>query len=355
MKIYKILGLLLAIAMICLLVACGGEGVGSNIGNNGSDDVVTSDINAGEDTNNGINNENSGNNSDGAAGNGSNNGTGGSVGGSDSNGENVDTGNGAGSGGNGGSNGSSGTGSSGSNSGENANSNSGSNSSNGNGSDSGNNNANKDGDKGGSNNSNKDGDKGDGESGGSSGDNSVGGGGSGASNGGGDASNLSGTPADILDKLVIDIQNTGVKMPMSFPPTEVTPDISLNTMGLSEADFGKLVVSASYNMAAIGTFAHQIIVIQAKDVDAASEVKKIVSSSNGYDPKKWICVFPEQVIAVNAGEYVLIVASYREVVEAALKAFEKSAGSIGTVETIWEHSGGGAEDGLLVSGAPIPS
>ena len=160
----------------------------------------------------------------------------------------------------------------------------------------------------------------------------------GGSSGGssGAQSNLSGTPEEILSQLVKDIESAGVDMPMSLPPTEVTAELSQNTIGLSEADFDKLVYSASYNMAAIGTFAHQIIVIQANDKDAAVEVKKLVSGEGGYDSHKWICVFPEKTVAVDSGSYVLLVASYVSVVEAALEAFKEAAGSTGDVVEFWE-------------------
>ena len=156
--------------------------------------------------------------------------------------------------------------------------------------------------------------------------------------GGGSSGGLSGSPVDILAKLVDDITNAGVHMPMSLPPSEVAPDLSQNTIGLSEADFGRLVVSAAYNMAAIGTFAHQMIMIQANDDKAAVDVKKLVSGDGGYDAAKWICVFPEKAIAVESGSYVLIVASYAEVADAAVEAFRAAAGSIGDVNTFYEFA-----------------
>ena len=174
--------------------------------------------------------------------------------------------------------------------------------------------------------------------------------------GGGSSTNLTGTPGEILGKLVDDIAATGAFMPMSLPPSEVTPDLSHNTMGLSEADFNRLVASAYFNLAAIGTFAHQIIVVQANDARAATDIKNIVSGPNGYDPQKWVCVWPERVIAVESGEYVLIVASYNEVVDAAIEAFREAAGTIGTVNTFFEHAGG--DGGVEVGGgggmAPLP-
>jgi len=144
---------------------------------------------------------------------------------------------------------------------------------------------------------------------------------------------------EILGKLVEELMGAGVNMPMSLPPTEVAADMSQNTIGLSEADFGRLVTSAAFNMAAIGTFAHQIIVIQAVDDRAALDVKRLVSGDNGYDAKKWICVYPDKAVAVEAGRYVLLVASYNEVVDAAVEYFRSAAGSIGEVNVFFEFAG----------------
>ena len=174
-----------------------------------------------------------------------------------------------------------------------------------------------------------------------------------AGSAGGVPSNLTGTPEEILTQLVDDLTNAGVKMPMSLPPTEVIADQSQNTIGLSEADFGRLVSSAWYNLAAIGTFAHQIIMIRANDAAAAAEVKRLVSGENGYDAKKWICVFPDKAAAVDSGEYVLLVASYNEVVDAVLETFEAAAGNVGDVITFWEFAGGETDNGGFGGGMDL--
>ena len=150
------------------------------------------------------------------------------------------------------------------------------------------------------------------------------------------SSGLSGAPDEILSGVIDILTEAGVEMPMSMPPMLVTAEQSQNAIGLSEADFGKYVEAAAQSMAAIGTFAHQIVVIQGIDDGAAVQIKKLVSSSGGYDPQKWICVFPEKAIAVEAGCYVLLVASYSEVAENAVKAFLDMAGGGGEVVTFWD-------------------
>jgi len=154
------------------------------------------------------------------------------------------------------------------------------------------------------------------------------------------SSNLSGSALDVLTKLDEDLKQTGIEMPMTLPPMEVTSEMAKNDIGLSSSDFDRLVVSAASSLAAIGTFAHQIAVIQANDARAATEVKNLISGSDGYDAQKWICVWPERVSVVESGAYVLLVAANADVVNAAVEAFKNEAGSIGTIVTFFEHEGG---------------
>ena len=118
----------------------------------------------------------------------------------------------------------------------------------------------------------------------------------------------------------------------------VTADNSQNAIGLSEADFGKYVTAAADTMAAIGTFAHQIIIIQGVDAAAATQIKKIVSGTGGYDPKKWVCVYPEKAIAIEAGNYVMIVAAKNAVADAAVDIFKATAGNAGDANVFWDFS-----------------
>ena len=157
--------------------------------------------------------------------------------------------------------------------------------------------------------------------------------------GGDSAAGLSGTAGEVLGKLVADMTATGVELPMLPPPMDVAADVSQNSIGLSEADFERLVVSASSATPMIMTFAHQFAVIQAKDAKSAAEVKKIISGDGGYNPGKWICVHPDVVAAVESGDYVLLAASSADAVDAIVEAFEATAGSIGDVNVFYEFAG----------------
>ena len=156
-----------------------------------------------------------------------------------------------------------------------------------------------------------------------------------------------GPAEDILGDLTEALGNMDVEMPMALPPTPVGSDMSEFILGLSESDYDKYVDSAAHSTAAIGTFAHQIIIINAKDNASAQEIKKLVSGSGGYDAQKWVCVWPERCIAVDAGVHVLLVAARNPVVDAALDIFKDmmSGFNIGEVVTFFEHEGGGEEGG----------
>lgn len=152
------------------------------------------------------------------------------------------------------------------------------------------------------------------------------------------STNLTGTAEEVLQQILDDIAAAGVETPMALPPLAPAPDLVQYDIGLSEADFERLVETAASSVAAIGTFAHQIIIIQAKSAAMASEVKRLVSGDGGYDAQKWICVFPDMVIAIESGSYVLVAASTNEIVEAALNSFKAAAGTTGSVVTFWDFA-----------------
>ena len=159
-------------------------------------------------------------------------------------------------------------------------------------------------------------------------------------------SKLSGESADILNELVEKtgavVEASGEFMYMSMT-LEVTAENSGFIIGISEADFDEYIQSAASSMAAIGSQAHQIIIIKAKDAACASQIKKLIAGKvagiDGYDPMKWICVWPERVVAVESGSYVLLAASRNDIADAALTAFEEMAGAVGEADVFFEHSG----------------
>jgi len=104
-------------------------------------------------------------------------------------------------------------------------------------------------------------------------------------------------------------------------------------IGLTAAQFTDLVTEGTLSRAMIMTFAHEVVLIKAKDAASATQLKAAIAEK--YDPTKWICVFPEQASVVESGAYVLVAVSTKQYVTAALDAFTKAAGTTGTVNTFY--------------------
>ncbi|MDR2590042.1 MAG: DUF4358 domain-containing protein [Oscillospiraceae bacterium] len=179
--------------------------------------------------------------------------------------------------------------------------------------------------------------------------------------GGGGASqtNLTGTTDGILTKIVDGVAEAGVETPFVMPPLQVMADSSEFDIGLSTDDFNRLVDDAYSSIAAISTFAHQISVIKANSAADATEIMSIISSNGGFDPNKWICVWPQNASVIRSGEYVLLAASRNDIVEAAIDTFttQAGAGNVSSVNRFWEHEGGewegGDDGGIGILPAPI--
>ena len=155
---------------------------------------------------------------------------------------------------------------------------------------------------------------------------------SGGSSGGTD---LTGTPAELLEAFLEELKEAGVQMPMLLPIMPVPAAESQYAVGLSEEDFTQYVADSAQSMAAIGTNAHQIVLLQGVDDNAAGEIKSLISSEGGYNSQKWICVFPDMTIVVESGPYVLLAAAHRDVVDALIEIFTQQAGNTGEVITFW--------------------
>ncbi|MDR1737131.1 MAG: hypothetical protein LBR85_09740 [Oscillospiraceae bacterium] len=153
---------------------------------------------------------------------------------------------------------------------------------------------------------------------------------------------LTGTADAVLTALLEDV-NAKISSPvMALPVPDITAENSLYGIGLTGDDFTNYVTSVSASKGALNTNAHEVIVLECKDAKAASSAKAILveppvnEGDDGYNPKKWICVMPDEGFAVESGNYLLIVVSNKEFCEAAKTAFQTEAGTIGDINVFWE-------------------
>ena len=147
---------------------------------------------------------------------------------------------------------------------------------------------------------------------------------------------LQGTVSEILASVIskadsmLDGEN---KMPFSFA-SPVTEENVQGMLGLSSSQMSSYVSEAYVSVAAIGTFAHQVALIKCNDKAVAVTVKSAVAS--GFDSTKWICVFPEQSFVIDAGSYVLLVATTNLRAEKLREAFITMAGKTGSVNIFFK-------------------
>ena len=166
------------------------------------------------------------------------------------------------------------------------------------------------------------------------------------------ATNLTGAPDAILTQIVTDTTAAMPEanpVPKPLPNQAVTADNCTNIMGLSADDFNKYVDSASQSIAAIMTFPHEIILIQAKDAASAVKLKTLIADN--YDSHKWQCVLPDESSVIDSGSYVMLVASRTDITDAAVAAFKNLAGTTGDLNTFYTSANdtSGAGGGLQLN------
>ena len=149
------------------------------------------------------------------------------------------------------------------------------------------------------------------------------------------------TLEDFLGAMGLDI--------MSFT-NPVTAENVTGVLGLSTADFDKYIVNATSSVAAIMTHAHLVSAIACVNPADAKTVKDLIAK--GFDPARWICVFPEECFVVEVGSYVFLVASTAENAEMAKNALNTLAGdAVGEYNVFFTGAASGG--GTAVGGMPV--
>ncbi len=85
----------------------------------------------------------------------------------------------------------------------------------------------------------------------------------------------------------------------------IDPEMSLNTIGLTTEEFNENIEDSITYASQINISAQEVHLVKVKDSSKVSDIKqKIFDNAN---PRKWICVTAEKVVAVDSGNYILFV------------------------------------------------
>lgn len=155
--------------------------------------------------------------------------------------------------------------------------------------------------------------------------------GCGGSQGGSGGSNaqtefLTGSAEEILSQIMENAtEDLGEENPMPMTFTDpISSDSSQGMLGITSEAFDQYVDEAASATGALITTAFQAAVVKCKDPVTADEAKTVIADN--FDSFKWICVFPEQSLVMNAGSYVLLAVGTVAETDAISRAFDEAAG-----------------------------
>ena len=111
--------------------------------------------------------------------------------------------------------------------------------------------------------------------------------------------NIEGSLEDIMTKLYEGISEE--ELPMALSNIEITSENVENYLGTSDIEFESALASESM----VGSIAHSIVLVRAKDGQDIEALKKTIEEN--INPNKWICVTAENVVVKNKGNLILVI------------------------------------------------
>lgn len=113
--------------------------------------------------------------------------------------------------------------------------------------------------------------------------------------------NIEGSLEEIMTKLYAGISED--ELPMALSNTEITEENIESFLGTKDIEYESALASESM----VGSIAHSVILIRAKENTDIEQLKSKISES--INPRKWICVEAENVIVKNKGDLILVIMS----------------------------------------------
>ena len=111
--------------------------------------------------------------------------------------------------------------------------------------------------------------------------------------------NIEGSLEEIMDKLYEGISED--ELPMGLSNIEITSENVEGYLGTSDIEFESALASESM----VGSIAHSIILVRAKENQDIEALKKQIEDS--INPNKWVCVTAENVVVKNKGNLILVI------------------------------------------------
>lgn len=113
--------------------------------------------------------------------------------------------------------------------------------------------------------------------------------------------NIEGTLPDLMKKVYQDIDED--RFPMALQNFEVTEENVENYLGSKDIEFKEALASESM----VGSFAYSVVLVRTKEGADVEKVKKQIKES--VNPRKWLCVWVENVIVESKGDLIIVILS----------------------------------------------
>ena len=129
---------------------------------------------------------------------------------------------------------------------------------------------------------------------------------------------------DLVDKVY---ENSTVELydTITSMPIDLTDDASVKSF--TGLDNGENLEYAIVSEPMINAQAYSLVMAKVKDGVNANEVAKAMF--DGINPRKWICVSAEKVLATNSGNIVFLVMTESERAQGIYDSFKNLAGTVG--------------------------
>lgn len=111
--------------------------------------------------------------------------------------------------------------------------------------------------------------------------------------------NIEGSLEEIMDKLYEGISED--ELPMGLSNIGITSENVEGYLGTSDIEFESALASESM----VGSIAHSIILVRAKENQDIEALKKQIEDN--INPNKWVCVTAENVVVKNKGDLILVI------------------------------------------------
>jgi len=141
---------------------------------------------------------------------------------------------------------------------------------------------------------------------------------------------------------IIDEANTELENGEGLPEVNIdaiTAENSPAMLGMIADDFASFAQDGAAAVCESDMIAFQAAVVICRDVNDAAMIDKMIQE--GFDPGKWVYVFPDRALTVVSGPFIMLAVGSEAEADALANAFNKAIGGSSGAAVFYEGETGG--------------